>query len=215
MKQDLEHSKRSAGDNNDGLISIFEQSWGYIRHSQNMFWQSFAALFTIIATMTLFSLDKGLSVKLVASLSSLVLALMGFCVSNRIITILREHFVTINLIRKKLGIDDIPNVILARWKRYTPEDFGVMNKEIIHVFIASQLYILTFSSIVGYIALSISSYPSPIRAFLATKMVIVSLVIFEFYGWKYVYKYKFKHNEKKNFNKKNTDTGRERGGRVN
>lgn len=191
MKENLEYNNKTNKNNNDKLISLFEQSWEYIRHTQNMFWQSFTALFTVIAALLIISLDKDITIKLISNISALVLSLMGFCVSNRIITILREHFATINRTRDKLGLDSIPELILPRWNKKGPEEFHMTDKEILHVFIANQMYIAIFSSFVGYSIFLITTnhFPLKISFILTIITAIISGMSLEAYACNKVYEY--------------------------
>jgi len=146
------------------LLYVFAQSWEYIRHAQTTFWQSFTTIYSVVAGMLIlyFSREKqepmtGIFVLLFA----IFLMISGFLVTLRSLVILKEHFLTINLIRNKCGIDrltcsikikdklkSVP-VIPPRWKTYEPKVFGLWRPETSYLNIATHIYLLTIAGLVS------------------------------------------------------------------
>jgi len=183
---------------NQYLFTIFEQSWEYIRHAQTMFWQSFTAIFTVIMGILFFSYDKNFEVQIAGIISSLALSMVGFFVVVRIIVVLREHFVTINRIRKYCGIDE-KEVILRRWRKsdsYDVEKFRVWRPETIYIVLVNQIYIVIFSVLVWY--LSILFIPGLFAAIFG----ILFGVLLEVYAWTEVYRGKEEKSVKDPISKK-------------
>lgn len=171
-------------DEEEKIIPIFEQSWEYIRHSQNMFWQSFTGLFGVIVVILLFISDKGDSkIRIIGISSSMTLSLIGFFVCSRTIRIIREHFLAINNVRSKLKIDDFADLIPRRWKRYKIEEFGKTSPETVYILIAGQLYLVVILFLVWSLAV-LENY----SMFSSIIGVISTLILLEYYAWTQAYK---------------------------
>jgi len=192
----------TVGESNE-LISIFEQSWQYIRHSQNMFWQSFTALSAVITGILFYILDKGFQTQIIGVIACTMLALVGSLVCIRIIIILTEHFIIINRIRKQLGIDDIKmfedkiHLIHIRWQKYDIANLKWTRYETLYILISGKLFSIVFSILLGCCAFLVlknyfTSLPFSIPVF-AVLIVVVSLIVLEMFGWKYAYGCEKKH----------------------
>lgn len=108
-------------------LAVFEQSWSYIRHAQDMFWKSFLALFTILSGILLYSFDAHPQ-SFISPLGSILvffLSAAGFFFTERSVVVIREHFITINKIRFHCKIDEM-SFIPRRWKTYDVNDFMLM-----------------------------------------------------------------------------------------
>jgi len=170
------------------LMVVFEQSWQYVRHAQSMFWQSFAALLTVISGIlyvTYTNADADAWMRLFGYLSAAALALVGYLVTMRAMIVVKEHLITINRVRRECGLEDL-GVILPRWQRYELQDFPLTKRrETFYMVIAQQIYVIMIS-----VLAFASGYPS--RAVLWEKLIIalpwiaclLTFVVLEYYVWK-------------------------------
>lgn len=129
------------------LMTVFEQSWHYVRHAQSMFWQSFTALFAVITGVLYFTYNKDADgLKLIGYLSATALALVGYLVTLRAMIVLKEHLITINKIRLKCGLEDL-DVIPARWQIHDITLFNLRGPETGYMRIAVGIYIAIISTL--------------------------------------------------------------------
>ncbi len=173
------------------LIVAFEQSWEYVRHIQTVFWESFTALLTVIFAIVFLIYDKPTLVQLFGAALASVLALMGFLVCGRIIIVLREHFPTINRVRRELGLDDYPKLIPQRWKThasYSSADFRLRRPELLYIVIAHQMYAVLFSCLVAFLVYVGSAFlGSGLGMSLTGATLVGSLLALEMRAWWIVY----------------------------
>lgn len=183
MTDKTDHLKRSE------VAAVFQQSWEYIRHAHTMFWQSFAALFTAMTAVVLFIYGKGVLLQALGLLSSAALALVGLFVATRVLIVLREHFVTINKIRRDCSIDDL-GIILRRWKVYELSEFGLFRPETSYIVLVQHLYAVLVSACLGFLAHLFLMTP------VAVLCAVVAIVVCEWWAFQ-AYKVEDKTNKNK------------------
>ena len=155
------------------LLSAFEQSWAYVRHAQVVFWQSFAALFTAMTVVALFSVQRfedEPEIRWVAIVVVGSFAFVGLIVTTRLIMVMREHFIAINNMRRKCGLDDL-GVVPSRWQRYKLSDFSIFRAETSYMFAVQQIYVLALSAIGVYAGYALDGK-------VATASVIIGVIVF-------------------------------------